>query len=71
MEILIRNENNDDWQLVTSADYSAETELQNLLSESPELINIGEIREGAPPPVVAVRDVGLPYSGKTDSLAFN
>jgi hypothetical protein len=71
MKILVRSNKGQDWQLVESAGYAGETELQGLLAESPSLISIDEIREGAPPLVVAVREVGLPGSGQTDLLAFN
>lgn len=71
MKILILNQEEGEWDLVESAEYRAETELQKLLSESPSLISINEIREGASPLVTAVREVGLPGSGNTDILAFN
>jgi hypothetical protein len=71
MKILIRKDNQADWELVEAAEYSVETELQELLAESPSLISVEEIREGASPLIIAVREFGLPGSGNTDILAFN
>ncbi|MCS7135882.1 MAG: hypothetical protein NZ931_02150 [Aigarchaeota archaeon] len=42
-----------------------------MLVESPSLIAIDEIREGAAPLVFAVSEFGLPGSGATDVLAFS
>jgi RecB family endonuclease NucS len=71
MKILIRKHKNGEWQPVSSAKYRAETELQKLLAETPALISLDEIKPGASPPLVAVRECGLPGSGNTDILAFN
>jgi len=71
MKILMRSQGSKDWKVVDSARYRAETELQDLLSDSPSLIPVDEIREGASPFVVAVREFGLPGSGNTDLLLFN
>lgn len=71
MKILLRNQEDGEWELVESAEYSAETELQELLAESPSLISINEIRVDASPLIASVREVGLPGSGSTDLLAFN
>ncbi|MEJ2352966.1 MAG: hypothetical protein P8Y03_24530, partial [Anaerolineales bacterium] len=71
MKILIRKHKNGEWQPVSSAQYRAETELQKLLAETPALISLDEIKPGASPPLVAVRECGLPGSGNTDILAFN
>jgi hypothetical protein len=71
MKILIRNMNTDKWEVVESAEYKAETELQRLLAESPALISLTDILGDAAPLVAAVREVGLPGSGSTDILAFN
>lgn len=71
MKILIRKDNQSKWEPVDAAGYVVEAELQKLLAESPSLITIEEVREGASPLVVAVREFGLPGSGNTDILAFN
>jgi hypothetical protein len=71
MKILIKNKNTDKWDVVESAEYRAETELQRLLTESPSLIPVIDILDDASPLVAAVREVGLPGSGSTDILAFN
>lgn len=71
MKILLRKDNQADWELVETAGYAVEAELQELLAESPSLITLSEIREGASPLVIAVRELGLPGSGNTDILAFN
>jgi hypothetical protein len=71
MKILMRQDGSEKWKLVGAAEYTAETELQKLLAESPSLISVGEILEGAPPLLAAIREVGLPGSGSTDILAFN
>lgn len=71
MKILMRNEGSEEWELVDAAGYALETELQELLADSPSLISIEEIQEGASPLIVAIREVGLPGSGNTDILAFN
>ena len=71
MKILIRNAGEGKWQMVESAIYNAEVELQRLLAETPSLVAIPDIRPGSSPLVAAVREVGLPGSGSTDILAFN
>lgn len=70
MKILIRNRTNKDWHLVESATYGQETELQQLLAESPEIISIGEVRPESGPLVAAVREISLPI-GSIDLLAFS
>ena len=71
MKILIRNQKSKNWDLVESAAYGAETELQDLLANSPSLVPVNEIREEASPLVVAIREFGLPGSGNTDVLSFS
>ncbi|MBN1484319.1 MAG: hypothetical protein JXA37_06310 [Chloroflexia bacterium] len=71
MRILIRRNDQEEWRVVGSAGYGQEAELQALLAQSPELIPVGDIREGAAPLVAAVREFGLPGSGYTDALAFS
>jgi hypothetical protein len=70
MKILIRGQADNQWHLVESAAYSKETELQQLLAESPGLISIGDVRPNAGPLVLAVREFGLPI-GAIDLLAFS
>jgi hypothetical protein len=57
MKILIRKQKESEWDLVKSAGYDAETELQELLAESPSLIAINEIREGTSPLLVAIKEM--------------
>jgi len=70
VRILIRNDKSSQWTVAESAAYGAEIELQDLLARSPSLIPLHEIREGASPLIVAVREFGLPGSGNTDILCF-
>ncbi len=69
MKILIRNGKKENWQLVQSAAYGAESELQKLLAEQPSLISLAEVREGCGPLVVAVREFPLDI-GSIDLIAF-
>lgn len=69
MKILIRNHKHEDWQLVQSAAYGAESELQRLLAESPSLVSVNEVREGAGTLVVAVREFPLDV-GMIDLVGF-
>ncbi len=69
MRILIRSKGTEDWQLVESAPYDREAELQGLLAKTPSLIPVDELREGTSPFVIAVPEFGLPGSGQTDLLA--
>jgi len=71
MKILIRDRGSEMWKIAESIKAKAEAELQELLVESPSLIPIDEIREGASPLVFAVKEFGLPGSGSTDVLAFS
>jgi hypothetical protein len=70
MKILLRNQNQDDWQLVESATYNQEKELHHLLYDSPSLISIEEIRPDSGPLVFAIREFGLSV-GSIDLLAFS
>ncbi len=49
MKILLREDQNKKWEMVETDAYAAETDLQELLAESPEVISIDEIRPGAGP----------------------
>jgi hypothetical protein len=69
MKILMRKDKGEKWGLVESNDYSDEADLQDLLSESLEVISMDEIRTGAGPLVAAVREFSLPV-GSIDLLAF-
>ncbi len=71
MKILIRNKNQSEWETIESMGYEAEKELQDILEKTPSIINLEDIREGAAPLLVAIREFGLPGSGNTDLLAFN
>ena len=57
MRIVVRTSDEQGWQTVDSVGYGAEKELQMLLAESPSLIPVGDIREGASPLVAAAREV--------------
>jgi len=69
MKILIRNHRTEKWQLVQSAAYQGEVELQNLIAEEPSLISINEVREGAGTLVVAIREFPLDI-GSIDLVGF-
>lgn len=71
MRILVRDGHSKRWESADLVKAKAEAELQHLLIESPFLIPINEIREGASPLVFAVGEFGLPGSGSTDVLAFS
>ena len=71
MKILVRKNESKRWEPADPVSARAETEIQDLLVESPYLIPIEEIREGVSPLVVAVSEFGLPGSGSTDILAFS
>ena len=70
MKILMRDDKSKKWDLVESNAYAAETELQELLAGSPEIVSMDEIRPGAGPLVAAVREFNLPPVGFIDILAF-
>lgn len=70
MKILMRELQNRGWHLVESASYGKESELHNLLAESPGLISIDEVRPNSSPLVLAVREFSLPV-GSVDLLAFS
>ena len=69
MRVLIRNGKSQEWEFAEPVGRRAETELQELIAESPSLFPVEEIREGVSPLVVAVREIGLPGSGSTDAIA--
>ena len=69
MKILMRDHKNAKWQLVQSAAYANESELQKLLFEQPSLISVEEAREGAGTLVAAVREFPL-HIGSIDIVGF-
>jgi len=69
MKILVKNENQESWQMVHSAAYRGEKELQKLLSDSPSLIPIPEMRDESGELVAVVREFNLPI-GYVDLLGF-
>ncbi len=71
MRILIRDPKSKKWNFADTVKAKAESELQKLLIESPSLISIDEIRDGASALVAAIGEFGLPGSGSTDILAFS
>ena len=70
MCILIRNKGTPRGEIVASAEYDGEVELQKLLAESPSLLPMDEMREDASFLVAAIREFGLSGSGQTDLIAF-
>lgn len=70
MKILLRNEGQKAWNMVSSFSYKDEKELQKLLSDSPDLIPSRDLREGAGALVAVVREFGLEI-GAVDLLAFS
>ncbi|RMF99533.1 MAG: hypothetical protein D6741_08320 [Planctomycetota bacterium] len=71
MNILVRNNDSNEWEPANPVSAKAEVELQDLFLESPSLIPVEEIREGVSQLVFAVGEFGLPGSGNTDILAFS
>lgn len=71
MKVLVRGGAQDDWSAAEPVSRRAETELQELLAESPHLIPVADIRDGSSPLVVAAREIGLPGSGHTDAIAVS
>jgi len=71
MKILIRGRSSKHWKVANSTRPDVEAELQDMLHETPSLVPLEEIREGASPLVVAIKEFGLPGSGNTDLLAFS
>jgi len=71
MKILVRNKNSNKWKIAESFRPKDEKELQVLLTETPSLIRIDDIRDGISPLIFAVREFGLPGSGATDILTFS
>jgi len=71
MKILVRGRSSKHWKVADSVRPDVEAELQDMLHETPSLVPLEEIREGASPLVVAVKEFGLPGSGNTDLLAFS
>lgn len=66
MTIVIRNSGGK-WQKATKVEFAAETQLQKLLYDSPELIPTYEEDQ----PAVFIREAGLPGSGYTDLLGVD
>ncbi|MEN6642141.1 MAG: hypothetical protein ABFE08_06810 [Armatimonadia bacterium] len=71
MRIVMRTKGNGEWRPMNSVAFAMETELQELLAESPSLLPLAEEAPGSAPPVVAVREFGLPGSGQSDIIAFS
>lgn len=70
MRILVRDDKSKHWDYADSVSTKTETELQQLIIESPSLIPVSDIRDDLSPLVLAVREFGLPGSGNTDAVAF-
>ncbi len=69
MKILIRGGEKEKWQVVESAAYGAEENLQRLLAEEPSLVSLSEEDEGSAVLVGAIREFPLDI-GSIDILAF-
>ena len=59
MKILLRNSDQENWQLVSSVSYINEKELQKLLGDSPDLIPVRDMREEAGQLVAVVRELSV------------
>lgn len=59
------------WKSVEDRNYRDEAHLQRLLYESPDLIPIEEIGEGAIGPRLFITEAGLPGSGNTDLIGVD
>ena len=70
MKILLRHGKSEAWNMVESAKYQDENELQKLLADSPSLISIDDVRPGAGALVTAVREFPLDI-GYVDLVAFS
>ena len=70
MKILLRHGKGEAWNMVESAKYQNENELQKLLADSPSLISIDDVRSGAGALVTAVREFPLDI-GYVDLIAFS
>ena len=62
MPILIKN--NDDFNSITSSDYTSERELQEILADNPALL----VNDTDPPLALVQTEVNLPNTGKADIL---
>src|SRR5208337_3684526 len=71
MKILIKDTKTGKWIEVESVNYKVESDLQALIANSPSIIPVEEIMNGAPSFVLGAREIGLPGSGNTDILLFN
>jgi hypothetical protein len=70
MKILLRHGKSEEWNMVESAKYQDENELQKLLADSPSIISIGDVRPGAGALVTAVREFPLDI-GYVDLVTFS
>ena len=64
MPILIKN--NDDFNSITSSDYTSERELQEILADNPALL----VNETDPPIALVKTEVNLPSTGNLGSWGF-
>jgi hypothetical protein len=70
MKIMVRNNRQAEWKSLQSSAYGSEAELQSMLAETPSLISIDEIREGAGTLVAAIRELPLAI-GYIDLIGFS
>ena len=70
MRILVRGEKSKQWNYADSVNTRTESELQELIIESPSLIPVSDIRDDLGSLVLGVREFGLPGSGNSDVIAF-
>ncbi len=71
MKIMIRTNEKEKWKKVPEHGYVKESDLQQILADSPDLIPTGELGGGRKSIKVAVREAGLPGSGFTDIIGID
>src|SRR3989338_8787891 len=71
MKIMIKTNEKEKWQKVNEKGYARESELQEILGASPDLIPVGELGGGRKQIKVAIREGGLPGSGSTDLIGID
>ena len=69
MKIIVRTKER--WEKVSERSYAKESELQDILADSPDLIPISELGGGRKSIKIAIREAGLPGSGSTDIIGVD
>ena len=70
MTLLYRESPGEDWERIPASDYEDEAELQRLLTRSPDVIPVEDLREGIGPLVTVAREAEL-GSGFADLLCVD